>query len=319
MPRTPTQLLSLAGAIALALGLSGCGLFGGGKDEPTTRWSISDGPRGDGETPSGLPTDLRSGAANADPAADPSALAPDGVRVDVWALAVPRGTVSANEAFWKRVDESAVPPDRYELLFVNGFRVGVARREDWDYFRDLLSRNPVRHRLNALTISEEKSIEVSVRSGIESQVLSYFEEGKPAELRSYDRSENLLLLSFIPSPGRAAAARIALAPVVRTARERVEYNPDNSERPIRFITPERIYELNLAVQVPFGQFMVVSPSTDTARRTSIGRNFLLSDGDAEQSELVLLIVPSPVRVTERVPPNLQPPQPPAAPTAAPEK
>lgn len=265
--------------------------FGSGERKPTD-WTVSERARDGEPAPTGpanvAERQVRSLSASADPA-PASAFA---VRVDVWAISVPRGSVSGNEAFWKRVDEDAIDPLRYDLLFKNGFRVGVARQDDWDYFRDILARFPARHQLNALTVTDEQSVEVPVRKDIESQILSYFDADKPVELKSYDKCQNILQLSFLPAPRRTDAARISMTPVVRATRERLEYNPDNSERVLRYVQPERLYELNLAVEVPFGQLLVLSPSTDTARQTSIGRNFLLIDGNTEQSELILLIAPT---------------------------
>src|SRR5436190_8736987 len=38
-------------------------------------------------------------------------------------LTVPVGTVSRNENFWKRIDETALDPARYDLLRRNGMRL----------------------------------------------------------------------------------------------------------------------------------------------------------------------------------------------------
>jgi hypothetical protein len=247
-----------------------------------------------------VPSNLSGDGSVGDPPSgqDPAAAVPFGVRMDIWAIAVPRGTVSGNEAFWKRVDENAVSPQRYDLLFKNGFRVGVARQEDWDFFKDLLSRYPARHQLNAVTVTDEQSVEVPVRKGVDEETLAYFDGAKPVELRTYQDAENLLQFTFVPAPRRTDAARVAMAPVVRSTRERLEYNENNEERTIKFTKPERLYELNLAVEVPFGKFLVCSPSADLENRANMGRNFLLLDEDSEQKEMVLLISPVKVPVKE---------------------
>ncbi|MFN4243152.1 MAG: hypothetical protein ACK4PI_07935 [Tepidisphaerales bacterium] len=263
-----------------------------GRGQPAT-WQVT-GPDGNVAGSSGGLPSLGEGGSR-----DPAPAARFGARMDVWAVSVPRGAVSANEAFWKRVDEEAISPERYERLFVNGFRVGVGRADQWEYFRDLLSRHPARHQLNAVTAFDETSVEVPVRRGVDTQTLGYFGPDG-LELRTFDRSDNVIALSFVPAPRRADAARIALTPVVRSSRGRLELSDGGPGRETTFrsVRPERLYDLSLAVEVPFGQFLVVSPSTDAVRATSIGRNFLLMDRDSEQNELVLIIVPTRVELRE---------------------
>src|SRR5439155_23998356 len=41
-------------------------------------------------------------------------------------ITVPVGTVSKNEEFWKRIDETVMDPARYDVLRRNGMRLGVA-------------------------------------------------------------------------------------------------------------------------------------------------------------------------------------------------
>lgn len=288
---------------AMGLVVAGCTLppaqGGGGPRGQPAVWRVT-GPDGElAVSGGGVPNLTGAGGGTGSTPADPRPAARFGARMDVWAVSVPRGAVSANEAFWKRVDEEAISLDRYERLFVNGFRVGVGRADQWEYFRDLLSRFPARHQLNAVTAFDETAVEVPVRRGVETQTLGYFGPDG-LELRTFDRADNLLALSFVPAPRRVDAARIAMTPVVRVSRGRLELASSGAggETTLRAIRPERLYDLSLVVEVPFGQFLVVSPSTDVARETSIGRNFLLMDRDSEQNELVLLIVPTRVELRE---------------------
>lgn len=281
----------LAGSL-LCGAAGGCWpLWGGGakQGDPTTQqWKL-----GGGRTqPGGAPRSIE--AATAPDPFDPQTTSVPGVEIKVFAVVIPRGAVSANEAFWKRIDENAVDPARYQLLFSNGFRVGVARQEDWGYFRDLLDRYPVRHQLNVITAFDETRADVPVRKGIGSQTLTFFGTDGGIEMRSHVECDNVLSFSFVPAPRRRDAARVAVTPVVREQKERLSLSNSGEETALRYAAASRMYPLSLAVEVPFGQFMVVSPSTDVALETSIGRNFMLIDGDAEQSEMVLLIVPNPV-------------------------
>src|SRR5689334_8957114 len=59
---------------------------------------------------------------------------PSPLRVDIYQISVPLGTVSRNEQFWKRIDETCIDVATCDLLQKNGVRVGVAPTDEWDYF-----------------------------------------------------------------------------------------------------------------------------------------------------------------------------------------
>src|SRR5689334_7515808 len=67
---------------------------------------------------------------------------PTAVQVTIYQLSVPYGTVSRNEKFWKRIDESVIDINSYETLFKNGVRVGEAPTEEWEYFKKIVEENP---------------------------------------------------------------------------------------------------------------------------------------------------------------------------------
>jgi len=92
--------------------------------------------------------------------------------------------------------------------------------------------------------------------------------------------------------------RVALCPVVRSVRKRLELSPLNNEQEVTFTYPERLYDMNLRADVPVDSFLVIAPSDEARWRTSIGNNFFVSDGTAERMENVLLIVPRGVRIEE---------------------
>src|SRR4051794_36531699 len=56
------------------------------------------------------------------------------VQLEVWQISVPFGSVSNNAAFWKRVGEDNIDVAARDVLYLNGFRVGQAPINEWDYF-----------------------------------------------------------------------------------------------------------------------------------------------------------------------------------------
>jgi hypothetical protein len=100
-----------------------------------------------------------------------------------------------------------------------------------------------------------------------------------------------------PAPRKKDTVRMTLCPVVRTTRRRLEYSALNREEgEVKYTHPEHLYDLNLRVDVPMEMFLVVAPSGEATWPTSVGNNFLVSEGAADRMETVLLMVPRTVKV-----------------------
>src|SRR5678815_2352059 len=100
---------------------------------------------------------------------------PQGMRVEIYQLQVPFGTISKNAEFWKHIDENAVDVGTYELLLKNGVRVGQAPVAEWDYFRQIMSQYPAITQQASLVAAEAKPVEMPVRKQIVNQDLFYFD------------------------------------------------------------------------------------------------------------------------------------------------
>ena len=82
-------------------------------------------------------------------------------------------------------------------------------------------------------------------------------------------------------------------------RKELQYSATNEQvGEISFVRPERLYEMNLRADVPTDSFLIVAPSDQSTWPTSIGNSFLVTDGTAERTETVLLVVPKPIHLVE---------------------
>ena len=228
---------------------------------------------------------------------------PNALRVDLYQLQVPQGTVSRNEKFWKRVDEHSLDPETYELLFKNGVRVGQAPIAEWDYFRAVMEQYPAITKGTSMVAAENKPIELSMCRDIPGQEIFYFNSSDELEGRSFDACENIIAVTFQQAPRQANTMRVAMCPTVRCVHKRLELSPLNNEVEVSYTAPERLYDLNLRTDVPLDNFLIVAPSAEASRRrTSIGNHFFITQGTAERMENVLLIVPRPIRIIEEATP-----------------
>jgi hypothetical protein len=223
-------------------------------------------------------------------------MGPQGMRVEIYQLLVPFGTISKNAEFWKHIDENAVDVSTYELLLKNGVRVGQAPVAEWQYFRDIMSQYPAITQQASLVAAEAKPVELPVRKQIVNQDLFYFDAKNRMQGQSFDACENIINLSFQQTPRRTDAMRVTLCPVVRAQQKRLEWSPLNNELEITYTAPQRLYDLNLRTDVPVDSFLIVAPSSEATWPTSIGNNFLVTPGDADRMETVLLVIPAAIRI-----------------------
>jgi hypothetical protein len=229
---------------------------------------------------------------------DPAPTVPIVFRLEVYLVNVPVGTVSRNDAFWKRLDENCVDVPTYDLLGKNGLRCGRARAEEWPSLKQMIEDHPGSVSRLETVGAEMKNIELPMREGVQGQAVCYIgTDGKFGGQR-YDRCDNVLNISFCRTPRKVGDIRLAIAPVVRLTKKRLEFTPLNNEQEIEFKTSESIYQ-NLTVDIPQDNFLIVGPNPDAARdATLLGNRFFMKEGPAEQTEQVLVIAARPFRTDE---------------------
>ena len=220
------------------------------------------------------------------------------MRVDLFLLQVPLGTVSRNDEFWKRIDEHAVDVATYDLLYKNGVRVGQASTREWDHFRRLMEQYPAVTKSSSLVAAEGKPIELPLRKNLPAQDICYFDSTNAMIGESFDEGENAVTLTLQPAPRKTGTMRVAMCPVVRSMRKRIQFSPLNNEQEVLFAAPQKLYDVNLRCDVPLDHFLVVAPSSESTWRTSIGNCFFITNGVAEKLENVLLIIPRPIHMKE---------------------
>jgi hypothetical protein len=213
------------------------------------------------------------------------------VQVLAWKIALPAGAVSRNDEFWKHVQETAVDVPTYELLYKNGVRVGVAPSSEWAYLKGVLDQNPAVSQSSTYTGREAKDLDTEMKLRVAYQNLFYYDPSGELVGRTHERCDNLLRLSFQPAPRKPGTVRLTLCPVIRSLRQRIVAVGDINTRQIEEFYPEQLYDLNLTVDVPLDDFLVVGPSAEAKWPTSLGSNFLVNDASAQQSETLLIFKP----------------------------
>jgi hypothetical protein len=277
---------SLLLSAALALALSGCQSDAATVGSAT---SSATGKRGGPRRASSL-AQLRGASANK--GKDVPVALPPHTRMDVYRLVVPFGTVSRNETFWKRIDEQCVDAATHDVLMKNGIRVGQAPAAEWAHFKAIMDEHPTRAERSTLVGEKASEVDIEVRQKMEWQNLFYFDAANTLHGRTYDHCENYIVMSFQQAPRKPGYTRVALCPVVKAVRTRLEFTAkENKEFELTSVRPEHLYQVNLRADVPPDSFLIVAPSAEATWPTSIGNRFLVHSEAAEQTESVLLIVP----------------------------
>lgn len=220
------------------------------------------------------------------------------IQLEVYELLVPYGTVSQNEAFWKRINEQLLAVDVADRLWRNGLRIGEAPAAEWPYFKDIIDRSPAMVRKQTHVAREAKSIDIPVRGEEPFLNLFYFSEDGLVG-RSYERCRSGLSLSFQPTPRKLGSVRIALTPYVRSVRRHLEFSGNAESKTIEYVTPEFLYDLHLRADVPLDSFVIIAPSVGGQLHGVIGGQFFTVTDKTEKLERVLLLVPMPVPVEIR--------------------
>lgn len=215
-------------------------------------------------------------------------------RLEVYQITVPFGAVSRNDSFWNRINEDCLDVSTYDLLLRNGLRVGSASYDEWPYIKDLLTEHPGTMSTAATVAPEARNIELEMQMNVPSQRIFYYDEGNQLKGRSFDRSENIINLSYQRAPRKLGAVRISLAPMVRSLQKRIQYTEMNNEVEIEYKVPVSFY-LNITTDLAMNSFLVVAPSDEARWETSLGNRFLIKDSPAERQEQVLVIVARPFR------------------------
>ena len=212
--------------------------------------------------------------------------------LEIFVVSVPHGTFSGNEPFWKRIDEQCVDVATHELLYNNGIRVGIAPQSELGSFSKYMNDvSPVQK--ISINGSEIKNAKIEMKKDLPEQAIFYFDKDNIPIGRTFDECENIMEVSFEPAPRKPGQIRLTLCPMVRATRKRMLFTQLNEGYEMKFINPERYYDLNFRVDIPGDSFLVVSPSPRAQNTMTVGNAFLTKSGAADRLEQILIVIPHP--------------------------
>src|SRR6185437_11101074 len=115
----------------------------------------------------------------------------------------------------------------HDLLFANGFRVGIAPRTDWDYFKQIIESNNVVSQMTAASGVTASTLEIPVKSKVLKQFITYFHPVNGLVGQMYDRCDNAMTVRFEPVPRKSGEVRVTVTPLLRAERTELMYTIRN--------------------------------------------------------------------------------------------
>lgn len=220
---------------------------------------------------------------------------PMAYQVEIQLVSFPVGAYSSNEDFWKHMDEQCVDPATSDLLYKNGIRIGVARNSELEHFKKFIA-DVAPFQAFTMAGTDVRDRELKMRSSVPEQKLFYYDRRNNSIGRDFTASDNVLNISFEPAMRKPGTLRLTICPMVRSAQQRPQFTVLGNELTFQYVNDEKLYDLNCKADIPPDCFLIITPSPDAWRRTSIGNGFLIKDAPAERREQVLLVIPRALKI-----------------------
>jgi hypothetical protein len=222
-----------------------------------------------------------------DPVPDPKLL----VELFVYDLRVPLRTVSHNEEFWKHVDEQDIDVAQHDLLLANGFRVGTAPREDWDYFKKILEKQHLLSQLTSGSHLQASQMEIPLKTNLPEAFIAYFHPTKGLVAQVYDQCDASMVVAYEAVPRHPGDVSITATPEFTSQRDEITYTALNEPITQLFKRPEFLFDLKLQVNVAEDHFLIIGPSPDADMKCTLGHKLLYQASGGQETETVLIVSP----------------------------
>jgi hypothetical protein len=220
-------------------------------------------------------------------------------QLEVFVLSVPAGTLSGNEEFWKRIDETALDPATYDLLYRSGVRVGEAPLSELSALDKYIDTTVTRQKFSVQG-TEVKDMQIEMKKNVLEQDIFHFDKFNQTVGRTYQDSDNFINISFEPALRKPGQIRLTCCPMVRSRQKIRRVSVLNNEYFFTEELPEAIFDLNFKVDLPPENFLIAMPSPDV-KTSNVGSAFFMKDTDTQQMEQVLIVISHPhqVQVTKQ--------------------
>jgi hypothetical protein len=215
------------------------------------------------------------------------------VRMRMFTIEVPVGTVSGSEDLWSYLDEEPIDSVRLSTLARNGFRIGRGRRDTWPDVAAILSRLTGRP-LKATTLHTKPGsvVPIVLKQDQPEQTIFTFFDDRTLSGADYPAGDNLLSVYCTVNYDQPTELIVTGMPQLRSSYRKPKVIRDAG--PLRLVRKPVHYTFQpLLWQIPVNSrdFIMIGPGTQSRRPNSVGRHFLNRTKGGMEFETVLVLLP----------------------------
>jgi hypothetical protein len=216
------------------------------------------------------------------------------VRLHFITVQLPMGSVSQSEQMWSYVNEEALGERAAIALGANGIRVGVGKEATWPEVHKALralTGQPLAR--SDLLTQADAPVSYVLKPRQAEQTMFVFNPDRTLEGRDFPPGDDVLGLVPTIDYDDPSFVLFSAVPLVRTTQQKMEFveDPAGGFAFRAKSTTYRIGQLDFRMKVPVGGFILIGPSREVTRRSSLGHHFLVRDKDGVECETVVVISP----------------------------
>jgi len=215
------------------------------------------------------------------------------VRMNVLTIRLPIGAVSRSEELWSYLDEEPVGAKISSALAMNGIRIGLGRKGDWNEVYQVLRRHTAQPLKRSVALGPAgRTMPIVFKPKQKSQTIFTYRQDITLFGRDYPPGDNVLMTAASIDYDNPEMIHVSGTFVIRSSQRRMRYVNRGGEygivsEPIYY----RLGGLGFHISVPEGGFILIGPGKDIERPSSIGHRFLVDNEKAIEFETVVILAP----------------------------
>jgi hypothetical protein len=216
---------------------------------------------------------------------------------------LPVGAASGGQDIWRCLDEGLIGADRSRALHRNGLRVGLIKAGNLPDLLDVLGKltgRKLAYGTHAALSGEPVCL--TLKKNQPPQMVFAFDGDGSAHGADYPAGDHVLVVSYRLNDMEETPSTVLLT-VVPQIRPAPGKTADDSMIPgAEFRTDQEIFSFEQAafsVTLPVGDILVIGPSRESGRPSSVGSSLLTGHRNGVPFETVLLLIPQVVPASIR--------------------
>ncbi len=215
------------------------------------------------------------------------------VQFDVLQVQAPLGEFSRSQKIWDHLDEQAVGTEMQMILQRNGLRVGLGTPESWPPVHAIL-QGVQRRIVRTLPPSPPNSVSVSLQLNNDplDQTIFFFRPDRSLAGSSFPGATDVFRITWDFNSDNIEQVVVYLTPEIRQDQSGVTFKATpQGVAPVPVYEGRIFKELACRLVVSPGGYIVLGPGADVSHVGLLGREFLVTTIDGEPYEMILVIVP----------------------------